>query len=127
MSPGSSTFDYQESDDEFSLVSPACRSPGLNIACISRPYSRSCSVISVTFFSVTVSVILPVPKIGKTEYRAILQAGWTLVVGNTCGPLAAVSCLCRDTAVRCSVVGPILLPARRQGRSQEFDLGGYKF
>jgi len=31
------------------------------------------------------------------------------------GPPAAVSCLCRDTAVRCSVVGPFLWLARRPG------------
>jgi len=31
------------------------------------------------------------------------------------GPPAAVSCLCRDTAVRCSVVGPFLWPTRRPG------------
>jgi len=39
----------------------------------------------------------------------------TLLVGSTCGPLAAVSCLCRDTAVWCSVVGPFLWPARWPG------------
>jgi len=65
MSPGSSTFDYQESDDEFSLVSPACRSPGLNIACISRPYSRSCSVISVTFFQLQFQLFCPCLKLVK--------------------------------------------------------------
>jgi len=31
-----------------------------------------------------------------------------IFVGSTCGLLAAVSCLCRDTVVRCSVVGPFL-------------------
>ena len=35
----------------------------------------------------------------------------TSLVGSTYGPPAAVSCLCRDTAVRCSVVGPFLWPA----------------
>ena len=33
----------------------------------------------------------------------------TLLVGSTCGPLAAV----RDTVVRCSVSGAFLWPARR--------------
>ena len=32
----------------------------------------------------------------------------TLLVGRTCGPLAAVSCSCLDTGVRCSVVAPFL-------------------
>jgi len=31
------------------------------------------------------------------------------------GPPTAVSCLCRDTTVRCSVDGPFLWPARRPG------------
>jgi len=39
----------------------------------------------------------------------------TLFIGCTCGPPAAVSCSYRDTAVRCSVVGPFLRPARRPG------------
>jgi len=39
----------------------------------------------------------------------------TSLVGSTYGPPAAVSCLCHDTAVRCSVVGPFLWPARRLG------------
>ena len=37
----------------------------------------------------------------------------TSLVGSTYAPPAAVSCLCRDTAVRCSVVAPFLWPARR--------------
>ena len=34
---------------------------------------------------------------------------------STYGPPAVVSCLCRVIAVRCSVVGPFLWPARRPG------------
>ena len=37
----------------------------------------------------------------------------SLLVASTCGPLAAVICVCRDTAVQCSVVGSFLWPARR--------------
>ena len=37
----------------------------------------------------------------------------TLLVASICGPPAAISCSYRDTGVPCSVVGPLLWPARR--------------
>jgi len=39
----------------------------------------------------------------------------SLLVSSTCGPPAAVSCLCLNTGVRCSVVGPFLWLARWPG------------
>ena len=71
-------------------------------------------------------------KINITVYRMqLIMSSWDLatmkhlyqlrfpptsLVGVTSYNLpAAVSCLCRDTAVRCSVVGPFLWPARRPG------------
>ena len=51
----------------------------------------------------------------------------SIFVDSIYGPPAAVSCLCRDTAVRCSVVGPLLWwPARRPGTRHQttFEIRG---
>ena len=41
--------------------------------------------------------------------------GWVTSAGAICGSPAAIRCSYRDTGVRCSVVGPLLWPARRPG------------
>jgi len=51
----------------------------------------------------------------ESTQRAAASTHETLLVGSTCGPLAAVSRSYCDTGVRCSVVGPFLWPARRPG------------
>jgi len=70
----------------------------------------------------TVTVVQPVGQLFNGSPMSAAQGTTvhettprTLLVGSTCGPLAAVSCLCRDTVVRCSVVGLFLWPARRPG------------
>jgi len=77
--------------------------------CTGLTFLNVCSTRCVQWFTDVCS------KRHHSIWKTAASIPQTSLISSTCGPPAVVSCLCRDTAVQCSVIGLFLWPARQPG------------